>query len=633
MPPRAARMLYVAAIMASLWIQQPVPLAVTAFVPIVALPALGISTASRVAGSYMGDANALFLAGFMIAAAVERCGLHRRLALVVLVHSAGNPGRLMLGFMGTTALLSAFMSNTATAAMQVPLAEGVIKRMRRAARQKLDSELAAPARPALELQEVESHLPPGSGAGDSGISPDARSRDEPGHADGQNGRQAPKARSPPEPSLAPEQAPRSPGVGARGSLEDAERDIETFARALMLAIAYSASLGGISTLTGTGPNIVFSGQFAALFPEAPPVSFAQWTVFALPISLGLLLLAWCMFWATRRFCGGSGRARAMHVDTASLRAELRALGPLSRAEVSVTAVLALTFALWLTRSPGFARGWEDLFEPKYVSDTTVAIFALLLLFVLPGDEPEGARAGAHQDAAARVDVGGDPADRADARPERRPSDGAPSLAEHSAPPPPPLRLLDWKTANGIPWNIVLLLGGGFAVANGFVDSGLSTVMACSLLGGSAVASLPPAPLALLLTGVVTLFTELCSNVATSTIVLPIVATIAQAMGVDPRLLMIPTTLACSLAFMLPVSTPPNAIAFATGHLRVQNMVIPGAVLNIAGTLCIVGAMFTYGTALFGMEASGGLPPWAVVRGGSDGGDAGGSTMAACGAAG
>jgi len=639
MPPVAARMLYSTCVIASLWVHKPIPLVVTSLLPLVLLPLLGVSPAKSVAATYMSDANVLFLGGFMVAAAVERCGLHKRLATSILLRTAGEPGRLLLGFMLATALLSAFMSNTATSAMQVPLAEGVIRRMRAARRAASgepassatisrsrsghyqveistlknngDAKLAAEAETcgALPLrvggrgnsEEVEAGTAAIEVVGDRvGMGllgrgplsdyhhsessaeihpplPAAARGAQPHGAVGELG-------SPPDLKCAAHALSEAAAEATLTAKTGEDPSLDTFAKALLLGIAYSSSLGGISTLTGTGPNLVLVGQLQALFPDAPQLSFALWSAFALPLVLLLLAYTWCIFMLL-------GRRRSKHpgadlvIDVASLRVESQALGPLTTAERSTVTALGVTVLLWVTRHPVVCPGWDVFFRPGYVSDATVIMSTTLCLFILPGNATAQVLP-APQPGAAPLDT--------------------PQLAP---------RLLDWEAARSIPWDVLLLLGGGFALADGFTASGLSRLLACRLLTSAALTSMSLPLLLTLLCAFVTMATEVCSNVATCTIVLPILATVAQALQCDPRLLMIPAALASSLAFMLPVSTPPNAIAFATGRLEVRDMLLPGFALNCAGVAAIVCGMLSYGHAIFGIEldADAGPPIWSMPR--------------------
>jgi sodium-dependent dicarboxylate transporter 2/3/5 len=333
----------------------------------------------------------------------------------------------------------------------------------------------------------------------------------------------------------------------------------------MLGIAYAASIGGIGTPIGTPPNIAFFGQYAALFPEAKPVTFAQWMLLGVPLALVFLIGAWLVL--TRLTC------RVRRTGLADVRRALRErradLGPLSRSEKLVGVIFLATALLWATRSipisghrdlgwaAALERGLDAVwgptwFQAHYLNDATVALGMALLLFLLPGD--------------------------------RRP--GTPATA-----------LMDWETARRLPWDVLLLFGGGFALAAGLQQSGLDRWCSAQLAGLGIQSPWLLVPAICLL---VTLLSEVASNTATAQIMLPIMAQLSSATGTHPLLLMIPATLAASNGFMLPVATPPNAIAFASGYVRMGDMVRSGLVLNLLGTGLITLAVLGLAKPLFGI---------------------------------
>ncbi len=331
----------------------------------------------------------------------------------------------------------------------------------------------------------------------------------------------------------------------------------SFAKALFLGIAYGATCGGIATLVGTPPNIVLAGQMRNLFPKAPPLTFASWLAVGMPVTVTLIPIVWLVL--TRvAFRVEPGAAVGKEV----LLAERRTLGRMSREEKAVFAVFALVVLGWIFRRDlnlGFITipGWSTaLGVGRYVGDATVAIAGALLLFLLP------ARGGG--------------------------------------------RVLEWRTAAKIPWGIVLLFGGGFSLAKAFGASGLSRWVG-ELLAG--LGNLPLPLLVLLVTTTLAMLTEFTSNTATATLMIPILASAAVGMKLDPRLLMFPTTLAVSCAFMLPVATPPNAIVFASGKLAVKDMVRAGIFMNLAGIVLITAFTCLLVAPLLGLKA-GVLPPWA-----------------------
>ncbi len=461
----------VALLMAFWWITEAVPLAVTALLPMVLFPVLGILDGREVAPVYFNHIIFLFLGGFFVALAMERWDLHRRIALKLLLFFGTKPRNLLLGFMATAAVLSMWISNTATTMVMVPIVLAIT----------------------LKLEET---------AG----------------PESSNGRTA---------------------VG------------------LLLGVAYGSTLGGIATLVGTPPNLVLIRIFEMSFPEAPEINFARWMAFALPISLLLLLIVWallCIFFLKGKSSG---------MDKSILRKRYEELGPATYEQKVVLTVFIGLALLWLLRSDlefGFftVPGWANLFPyPSYLNDGSVAIAMSILLFMIP------------------------------ARADRR------------------TRIMDWDTTKRLPWNIVLLFGGGFALAKGFETSGLSQWLGTLL---ESAGGLHPLILIAAVCLLITFLTELTSNTATAQILLPIIASLALATRVHPLLLMMPAALSCSLAFMLPVATPPNAIIFGSGKLRIADMARIGLILNLIGVVVVSMATWILGRLIFDIDLAQ-LPPW------------------------
>jgi sodium-dependent dicarboxylate transporter 2/3/5 len=472
--PEVTRTAVVALLMAAWWISGVVPLAVTALLPIALFPLLGVMGARDVPTHYFNDIIALYFGGFLVALAMERWGLHRRIALRFLILFGTRPRALLMGFMAPTFFLSMWISNTATTMLMVPIVASVV-----------------------------AHLGEGAGAG----------------------------------------------------------AVRRFNAGLLLAVAYSATVGGITTPIGTVPNLSLIRIAHITFPEAPEISFASWVVFALPLGLVMLVSLWLLLG------GVLGGVRDLpRLDPAVLREQHRALGPPGFEERAVLAIFTALALLWLSRTGvevGSLRvpGWNRLFaEPEFVRDGTIAIAAAVLLFLVP------------------------------------------------APSQPGGRLLDWETARRVPWDIILLFGGGFALASGFASSGLSLWIGERLQG---VGVLPPILMLVAICLAVSLLTELTSNVATTEMILPVLAALAVVIGVHPFYFMIPATIACSFAFMLPVATPPNAIVFGTGHVTVHQMMRTGVLFNLLGVALLVGAMALLAEAVLGIRMLE-LPPWAVL---------------------
>ena len=331
-------------------------------------------------------------------------------------------------------------------------------------------------------------------------------------------------------------------------------------KGLLLGIAYAASIGGIATLIGTPPNPLFIRVFKIYFPQAPDISFAQWLFFAFPLSVLLLILSFSyLYFVFFR----KGKAN-FNIGKDIIGKEYRSLGKM-RYEERWILVLFITLALlWLFRRPihlgSFSiPGWSQIFaHPKWITDGNVAIFIGILLFLIPAKDRKKSK-----------------------------------------------YLMDWHTAERIPWNIILLFGGGFALAAGFKQSGLSAFIGESLTG---LKDIPPIFILLIIVTTITFLTELTSNTATVETFLPILAALAVAVKINPLFLMVPATIAASFAFMLPVATPPNAIVFGSKRLNIQDMIKAGFWLNIIGIIVLTLVSYYYMTWVFDIDLSQ-LPNW------------------------
>ncbi|XP_073903236.1 Na(+)/citrate cotransporter isoform X2 [Castor canadensis] len=525
-PDKFVRCAYVVILMAIYWCTDVIPVAITALLPVVLFPLLHILDSKQVCIQYMKDTNMLFLGSMMVAVAVERWNLHKRIALRTLLWVGARPAWLMMGFMGVTAFLSMWISNTAATAMMVPIVEAMLQQME-------SSKLTSGAR--MELVEKG------------------------------------KARS----QVVSEECTKE---------KQEEMEKRNVYKAMNLCVCYSASIGGTATLTGTGPNVVLMGQMPELFPDSKEiVNFASWFGFAFPNMMFTLLLTW--MWLQCFYMGfsykKSSRSRRKRNDEKAaynvLQLEYSKLGPLSFAEISVLICFILLIVLWFSRDPGFMPGWLSIAwvdgEKKFLSDASVAVFVTILLFIVPSKKPNF-------------------------------KFSSQSEEERNTPfyPPP---LLDWKVAHQkVPWGIVLLLGGGFALARGCEASGLSDWMGKQM---EPLRWMSPKAVTLLLSIIVSVSTEFTSNVATTTLFLPIFASMSRSIGLNPLYVMIPCTLSASFAFMLPVATPPNAIVFAYGHLKVSDMMKAGLMVNIIGILCVFLSVNTWGRAIFDLDH---FPDWA-----------------------
>ena len=331
---------------------------------------------------------------------------------------------------------------------------------------------------------------------------------------------------------------------------------------LMLGIAYGCSVGGLTTLVGTPPNLTFQRMFEILFPGAPGISFGQWMIMALPIGAVMLAVAWFMI--THVFFRVP---RGVSVDQTVVEKERAGLGPVSFEERVVLTVFAMTALLWVFRGDlrvGFFTipGWSNLLpDPSLVDDGTVAIAMASVLFFVPTRNRE------HGDT----------------------------------------RVMGPSVIPRLPWNIVLLLGGGFVLAAGFQETGLARIVGDQF---QALGNIPTFGLILLVCLSLTFLTELTSNTATTEMILPILASVAVATGIHPLVLMIPATLSASCAFMMPVATPPNSIVFGSNRITVGEMARTGIFLNLIGVLVIAVVVFTVGLVVFDIDPAV-VPEWAL----------------------
>ena len=405
------------------WIFEPLPIPVTSLLPIAVFPISGVLTSEQVGASVGSPLIILLLGGFLLSRGMESTGAHHRTALSVVNLVGGHkPRRLVLGFMIAGALLSMWISNTASILMLMPVALAVLA-----------------------------------------------------------------------------------SCSDRNSL----------AAPLLLGLAWSCSIGGLGTPIGTPPNLILVQVYEE--NTAQTISFGQWMSWGMPVVLTLLPLAW--WWVTR--------AVPRELDI-----QVPAVGPWRSAERRVLVVFGLTAVAWVTRAEPFG-GWQTWLDLPAANDASVALLAVVALFVVRDDQ-------------------GEP-------------------------------LIDWAKASQIPWGVLLLFGGGICLARAFVASGLSAQVGDAL---TAVAALPVFAMMLLLALAVTFLTEATSNTATTALLMPVLAAVALAVEIDPLWLMVPAAMSASCAFMLPVATAPNAVVFGSGELPIRRMVIEGFALNLIGALII-----------------------------------------------
>ena len=413
------------------WMTEAMPIEATALLPIIIFPLSGAASIRTTSEAYGHPYIFLFVGGFIIAKAIERWDLHKRIALNIIRLIGSNISLIILGFMVATAFLSMWISNTATSVMMLPIGLAVIKQVENAD----------------ELSKRNQHM---------------------------------------------------------------------FGKALMISIAYAASIGGIATLIGTPPNLVLAGIMETTFNIK--ITFEQWLVIGLPFSILMLLVCWkyltALAFPMRKLQLAGGRT--------VIADQLKALGKISYEEKMVSLVFGLTAFAWVTKSLLLEK-----ILPA-VDDTIIALTGAVVLFLIPSKSRTGG-------------------------------------------------LISWKEAVKLPWGVLLLYGGGLAIAAAFQTSGLATWI------GSQVAVLEGLSvllMILIIVASVNFLTELTSNLATTAMLLPILASLSVALQINPYLFMVGAAMAASCAFMLPVATPPNAVVFGSGKLLIKDMVRTGIWMNL-----------------------------------------------------
>ena len=435
--PRANAILASTIWIAIWWITEAIPIAVTALLPIILFPLTGGLGLTETTASFGHKYVFLYIGGFIIAIAIEKWNLHKRIALNIINLIGTNIVNIILGFMIATAFMSMWISNTATAVMMLPIAIAIV----------------------------------------------AQLRDNP------------------------------------NTIEDENLN---FGKALMLAIAYSASIGGVATLIGTPPNLVLAGVVEETFGYE--ITFAIWFQFGFPISIILLFICWkyitsiAFKFKQKTFPGGREE----------ISKQLNTLGKISYEEKLVAGVFALTAFAWISRSYLL----ESIIPG--IDDTIIAMIGAIIIFLLPTKNRER-------------------------------------------------KILKWDEAVKLPWGILLLFGGGMALAAGFKDSGLALWIGnqMTLLDGVSLILL-----VFILIASVNFLTEITSNLATTAMLLPILYPMSMTIDVHPFILMVSATVAASCAFMLPVATPPNAIVFGSGYLRIPDMVRVGIWMNLISIILL-----------------------------------------------
>jgi sodium-dependent dicarboxylate transporter 2/3/5 len=415
--------------MATWWIAEAIPIYATALLPLILVPLFGVLPLSQIAAPYTDRIVFLLLGGFMIAAAIEKSGLHERFALNVIRIFGSKPRSILGGFIATTAMLSAWISNSATTVMMLPIAASILPYVKD------------------------------------------------------------------------------------------EKERARFGTSLMLSVAYAASIGGIATLIGTPPNAIFASLSKSL--ANVEIGFGQWMLVGVPVSAISLAAMWLYMVKYSKL----DKSKPILEGREVVSERLKRMGPMTRREKIVSAVFGATVVAWISRS----LLWGPL--APMVDDSMIALAGALALFVFPSGKGE--------------------------------------------------RILDWATAVKIPWGVLLLIGGGLALASAFAATGLDKWISERLLVAAPANTL----LVVLMLVAFTIFvTEIMSNTATASLLIPIGAGIATTLGMSPLPVMLVVAMAASHSFMLPIATPPNSIVFGSGYVTVRQMVRAGFMLNIFGII-------------------------------------------------
>lgn len=463
--PKAPAVSAMIVLMAFLWVTELLPLAVTSLLPIVFLPAIGVGSLTAITSYYAKPIIFLFLGGFILAIGIQKTGLHKRLALFLLHKIGDKPHQLVLGFMLATAILSMWISNTATVMLMMPVGLSILE------------------------------------------------------------------------------TAKSNGLSGKG--------MRNLGLGIMLGIAYAADIGGMATVIGTPPNLVFLEMYAELFPNKPPVGFVNWMIMVVPISFIFLFSGWLVL---TKFVFKLPKIRLMGGHKI-IENQYRQLGKITADEKRAGLIFLLAAILWMTGSDlqigeNFKiHGWRILLNLSEFKDAAVAILAAILLFIVPSKNSSRTT------------------------------------------------LLKWTDTQRVPWGILLLFGGGLALAGGFQSSGLGKI-----IGENFTNMQMDSPVAAVfsVSFILTFLTELTSNTAITNLILPVIAEASKVLQIDPRLLMIPATLSASCAFMMPVASPTQAIVFGSGYVSMKDMIKGGLWFNFIGIILVSVIFLVWGRFVLGI---------------------------------
>ncbi|KAM3833672.1 solute carrier family 13 member 4 [Vipera latastei] len=595
-PTSEASCAYVLIVTAIYWVSEAVPLGAAALVPAFLYPLFGVMKSSEVAAEYVKNTTLLLIGVICVAASVEKWNLHKRIALRMVMMAGAKPGMLLLCFMCCTTILSMWLSNTSTTAMVMPIVEAVLQEL---VKSEEDHEMNGTAGSTIREEKETISLGDKHGQGSLElifINEDATTADfsslmQSKNINGvhmiantigtmnsrTNGQHLPQTQIlvlPPQPQ----------NLDQDSKQQYPSKHDQMVCKCLSLSISYAATIGGLTTIIGTSTNLIFLEYFNNHYPNSDVVNFGTWFLFSLPISLIMLVLTW--FWMHWLFLGCNfketcsiskkKKTKREEMSEKRIQEEYEKLGNISYPEMMTAFFFILMALLWFTREPGFVPGWSSFFEQKgYRTDATVSVFLGFLLFLIPAKKPSfGKKAKGHVNNKS-MDVNSGES------------------------------IITWKDfEKTMPWEIVVLVGGGYALAAGCKTSGLSTWIGRQMLS---LSSLPSWAVSLLACLLVSIVTEFVSNPATITIFLPILCGMSESLQINPLYTLIPVTMCISFAVMLPVGNPPNAIVFTYGHCKIKDMIKAGFGVNIIGLVIVTLAINTWGIRLFQLDI---FPDWA-----------------------
>lgn len=507
-----SRCAYVVILMAIFWTFEPIPLPVTALLPVVLFPLLGLATTEQACGPYLQSTNMLFFASLAIAISMECSSLHKRIALRILMIVGTDIRKLFAGFMITTMFLGIWIINTAATAMILPIADVITEELLSEDQEKDDSN-------SEPLEDSNNH--------DSIVKYDK------------------------DISLCV--------INPGNSREMRNEKNDKLRRLLYISIAYSATIGGTTTLTSNGPNLVFRFVLDDIYKGLPPVDYTNWLLFCIPATIITVCILWVIFKSI--YMRDDAISHITKAPKHIITEKYNELGPITFHEMAVCFLFILLILLWMFRDPQFVTGWATLIggdiKPK---DATVAVLVVVLMFCIPS-RPMG--------------------------------------------PYPSPSLLDWPTVQSkLSWGVIILRGGGFSMAETATRSGLTKYIGTQLTHLNFLSMIG---IVIVMSLIATFSTEFASNSAIATIFLPIAGQLATNLNVNPLLLMIPITLSCSYAFVLPVGTPANALVFSHANLNSTDMLIPGMITKLLCLVIMLANLYAIGISIFDLNE---FPMWA-----------------------